>query len=247
MNPINQEFTQAIADGRLITLATRLSGEEVGSKMLIRPDGSTLGSLGSKTLDSAILEKAKQVTSNQKSERFEITDTGSQPGEEVDVFIEVHAPPPRLIVVGAVHISIHLVTMAKALGFYTIVVDARSAFATAERFPHADRLITQWPADALHELGIDESSMIVVLTHDEKLDNPALEVAVQSAALYIGALGSKKTHAKRVANLQAVGITDEQIARIHAPIGLNLGGRKPEEIAVSIIAEIVAVRNGGTK
>lgn len=244
MNQINQEFTQAIADGTLITLATRLSGDQTGSKLLIRPDGSTEGSLGTPDLDAAVIEKATEVTASQKSQRVELPNPEENAEDLVDIFIEVHAPPPRLIVVGAVHISIHLVTMAKALGYYTIVVDARSAFATPERFPHVDRLITQWPADALEELGIDESSMIVVLTHDEKLDNPALEVAVQSPARYIGALGSKKTHAKRVAKLQEAGRTDAQIERIHAPIGLNLGGRKPEEIAVSIIAEIVAVRNG---
>lgn len=256
MNQINQEFTQAIAAGKLITLATRLSGENVGSKLLIRPDGTTAGTLGTAALDKVVIERAVEVTASQKSQRMELpdpgndmdsslaSDSGSATDELVDIFIEVHAPPPRLVVVGAVHISIHLVTMAKALGYYTIVVDARSAFATPERFPHADRLITQWPADALDELGIDESSMIVVLTHDEKLDNPALEVAIQSPALYVGALGSKKTHAKRVGKLKEAGMSDEQISRIHAPIGLNLGGRKPEEIAVSIIAEIVAVRNG---
>lgn len=242
MKLIDKEFTQAIADGRLIAMATLLNGESIGAKLLIRGDGSSMGTMGNAELDAAILEKAADVLQKQKSERFDLPAAG----EMVDVFIEVHAPPPRLIVVGAVHVSIHLVTMAKTLGFYTIVVDARSAFATPERFPHVDRLITQWPADALTELGIDESSMIVVLTHDEKLDNPALEVAIQSPAIYIGALGSKKTHAKRVDALKALGATDDQIARIHAPIGLNLGGRKPEEIAVSIIAEIVAVRNGST-
>ncbi len=221
-------------------MATQLNGDDIGAKLLLRGDGSTMGTLGDTKLDAAVLEKAAPIMQSQKSERFEVP----LADETVDIFVDVHAPPPRLIVVGAVHISIHLVTMAKALGFYTIVVDARSAFATPERFPHVDRLITQWPADALTELGIDESSMIVVLTHDEKLDNPALEVAIQSPAIYIGALGSKKTHAKRVDALKSLGATEEQIGRIHAPIGLNLGGRKPEEIAVSIIAEIVAVRNG---
>ncbi|MEM7127665.1 MAG: XdhC/CoxI family protein [Chloroflexota bacterium] len=246
MSQIFAKFSQAIADGRLIGLATILAGPLAGRKLLIYPDGTTTGSIeeglvNTEGLDVVIAAKAHERLISQKSERIQV----AHGTETLDVFIEIHAPPPRLIVVGAVHIAIHLATMAKPLGFYTIVVDARSAFATTERFPHVDRLITQWPADALHELGIDESSCIVVLTHDEKLDNPALEVAVQSPARYIGALGSKKTHAKRVANLKNVGITDEQIARIHAPIGLDLGGRKPEEIAVSIIAQIVQVRNQG--
>lgn len=240
MKAIDQAFTQAIADGRLVAMATQLNGENVGSKLLIRGDGSTMGTLRDTELDAAVLRQAPEIIQRQKSERFEL----SGPYGMADIFIEVHPPRPRLIIVGAVHISIHLVTMAKALGFYTIVVDARSAFATPERFPHADQLITQWPADALNELGIDESSMIVVLTHDEKLDNPALSIAIKSPAIYVGALGSKKTHTKRVGALAALGATNEQIERIHAPIGINLGGRKPEEIAVSIIAEIVAVRNG---
>ncbi|MCB0096622.1 MAG: XdhC family protein, partial [Caldilineaceae bacterium] len=184
--------------------------------------------------------RAQELMREQRSERFSL----SAEGQEYDLFVDVQAPPPKLIVVGAVHIAIHLVAFAKQLGFHTMVVDARSAFATDDRFPHVDELITQWPADALSELGIDESTCVVVLTHDEKLDNPALAVAVKSPAQYIGALGSKKTHARRVEALKAEGVTDEQISRIHAPIGIDLGGRKPEEIAVSIIAEIVAVRNG---
>jgi xanthine dehydrogenase accessory factor len=242
MNPIFEIFQQAVRNGRLVALATIIAGEGIGEKLLIWPDGATQGDLGNPDLNERVRQRADALLAEQRSERFSIV-TG---GVEREIFVDVQAPPPKLIVVGAVHIAIHLVALAKQIGLRTIVVDARSAFATPERFPHADLLLTQWPADALDELEIDESTSIVVLTHDEKLDNPALMVAVQSPAQYIGALGSTKTHARRVEALRADGVAAEQIARIHAPIGLELGGRTPEEIAVAIIAEIVAVRNGRT-
>jgi xanthine dehydrogenase accessory factor len=152
----------------------------------------------------------------------------------------VQPPPPKLLIVGAVHIAIPLITIANVLGFHTVVLDARSAFATPERFAHADRLQIGWPADALPELQVDESTYVVVLTHDEKIDDPALLYACRSLARYIGALGSKRTHAQRVERLRSLGLSDAEIARIHAPIGLDIGARKPEEIAVAILAEIIA-------
>ena len=130
------------------------------------------------------------------------------------------------------------------MGFHTTVVDARSAFATPDRFAHADRIILQWPDDALAELELDEGCYIAILSHDDKLDVPALKVALASRARYIGALGSRRTMAGRAQKLREMGISDEQLARVHNPIGLNLGGRRPEEIALAIMAEIVAVRNG---
>jgi xanthine dehydrogenase accessory factor len=146
--------------------------------------------------------------------------------------------------IGAVHVAIPLSVFGKELGFRTVVVDARGVFATEERFPGVDDLIVQWPSEYLAEAQLTESSVIVFLTHDEKFDNPGLQVALQSPARYIGALGSSRTHAKRVEALKELGVTDEQLARIYAPIGLKIGARRPEEIAVSIIAEIVAVMNG---
>ena len=137
-----------------------------------------------------------------------------------------------------------LVTFARVLGFRTIVVDARRAFATPARFAHAHELRIGWPADILADINLNEATYLVTLTHDAKLDNPALLYALNSPVRYIGALGSRRTHAERVAALKANGATDAQIARIHTPIGLNLGGRRPEEIAVAIMAEIVQVMNG---
>lgn len=240
MSDLFKALRDSVNAGRLVTSATVIAGEHLGQTMLFWPDETAMGTIGAAEFTQQVTERAQALMSEQRTERFslEINDATSE------IFVQVHVPAHKLIVVGAVHIAIHLVTFANSLGFHTTVVDSRSAFATPERFPHVDELVTQWPADALIELGIDESTCIVVLTHDEKLDNPALEVAVRSPARYIGALGSKRTHAKRVTALKEEGVSDEQIARIHAPIGLDLGGRKPDEIAVSIIAEIVSVRNG---
>ena len=242
MDTLYQALRQRIEFGKLSALATVIAGVGLGNKLLLDADGAAHGTLGEEGLDGHIGQRALELMKEQKSERLTVgIDENAS-----EIFIDVYVPSPKLIVVGAVHIAIHLTSFASALGFQTVVVDARSAFATADRFPHVDRLIEQWPADALEEIGIDESTCIVVLTHDAKLDDPALIVAINSPALYIGALGSKKTHAKRTTSLLEMGATDEQISRIHAPIGLDLGGRKPEEIAVSIIAEIVTVRNGSS-
>ncbi len=225
---------------QLVALATVVAGGNTGAKLLIWPDGRVQGDLGGDELNRSVLNSALGLLSDQKTERrtFEIE------GEVTDIFIEVLPPPPRLIVVGAVHIAIPLVRFATELGFHTTVIDARSAFATPERFAHADHLILQWPDDALAELALDEGCYIAVLSHDDKLDVPALKVALESKARYIGALGSRKTMAGRAEKLREMGIVDEQLTRIHNPIGLNLGGRRPEEIALAIMAEIVSVRNG---
>jgi xanthine dehydrogenase accessory factor len=234
------QLVQALQNDQLIAVATILAGPGMAQKLLIWPDGHATGSLGDQRLDETVAARAQAALQRQQPERFVL----EHEGQRVDIFIDVHVPPPKLIIIGAVHVAIPLVTFAKALGFRTIVVDARSAFATQERFGHADELIIRWPADILAEMALNESTYIVTLTHDDKLDNPALAVALNHPVRYVGALGSSRTHAKRVEALKAEGVSDAQIARIHAPIGINLGGRRPEEIAVSIIAEIVAVMNG---
>ena len=224
---------------RLVALATVLEGAAVGAKLLVWPDGDSEGSLGDAGLDAAVRERAQTLLRELRSEQATYP-TAAGP---VRVFTDVAQPPPRLYVVGAAHTAIPLVTFARILGFHTVVTDARAAFATRERFAHADELIVRWPADVLAAAGLDGGSYIVVLTHDPKIDNPALAVAVASPARYVGALGARRTHATRVAALRELGVRDEQIARIHAPIGLAIGARRPEEIAVSIIAEIVSVMN----
>ena len=236
-----ERLATRLRDERLVAQATLLSLRSAaqgnpGARLLLSPTGRLAGGLGSELLDRAATAKAHELFASFRAERFAVG--------EAELFIEVLPPRPKLVIVGAVHTAMALVTFAKALGFSTVVVDPRTAFATAERFAHADRLLSEWPAEAFAKLDLNEATYIALLSHDLKIDLPALRLALASPARYIGALGSKKTHAKRVAALAEEGFTDQQIGRIHAPIGIHLGGRKPAEIAVSIIAEIVAVSHG---
>jgi len=162
-------------------------------------------------------------------------------------FIAAENPPLRLIVVGAVHIAQALVPMALPLGFAVTVVDPRRAFATEERMGDRVAISTDWPDEAMTALAPDARTAVVTLTHDPKLDDPALEVALRSPAFYIGCLGSRRTHAKRIARLTEAGLTDAELGRIHAPVGLDIGAVTAPEIAVSILAQIVAARRGGPK
>ncbi len=162
-----------------------------------------------------------------------------------NLFIEPVLPPPRLIVVGGVHVAIPLTQMAPGLGFEVILVDPRESFASRERFPHLDAIIHQWPDEALRTLQPDANTFVVILSHDAKLDDPAILTAVEHGAAYIGVLGSKRTHAKRVERLQQSGLSEAQIASLHAPVGLDIAARTPAEVAVSILAQITAVMRGG--
>jgi xanthine dehydrogenase accessory factor len=152
-------------------------------------------------------------------------------------FLEIHLPPPRIVVTGAVHISQALVPMATLVGFDVTIIDPRTAFATPERFPGV-KLLAEWPNDALPKVGLDSWTAFVALTHDPKVDDPALEAALASGCFYVGALGSRKTHGRRVESLKKRGVSDEAIARIHAPIGLDIGAASPPEIALAILAQI---------
>lgn len=229
------ELERCLEEEELVALATVVDGPGAGRQMLVWPDGRTLGDLGSKELQRDVVELAGGLFPNR---------SGRETFGDADVFVEVLAPPPKLVIVGAVHVAIPLVTFANTLGFRTVVVDPRTAFANPERFPHADELIFEWPDEALPRIGLNESTYVAVLSHDLKLDLPAIEIALRSPARYIGALGSSRTHAKRIEPLKEKGFPDEEIARIHAPIGLDLGGRRAEEIALSVIAEVTAVRHG---
>ena len=223
-----------LAGDRLVAF-TRADDDALGSRLLVWDDGRTEGTLRSPDLDRAATTLARGQ---------DLPATGLREIDGTEVFVENFEPLPQLFIVGAVHVAIHLVHFARQLGFRTVVVDARSAFATAERFPHADELIVEWPAEYLARTTLHANTFCVFLTHDEKLDNPALKVALEAGVRYVGALGSSRTHAKRVAALREAGLASELIDRIHAPIGLDLGGRKPEEIALAIAAELVAVRSG---
>ncbi|CAN5524379.1 XdhC/CoxI family protein [soil metagenome] len=227
---------QAIQDSVAAATATGVSGPATGKIMLLAAPDNVSGSLGDDALDAAV-----------KARLSEIIEDGGAVAEEIEgsrVFFEAHLPPPHLIVVGAVHIAIPLVSIARIMGFETTVIDARGVFATEERFPHSDDLIEAWPDEGLAEINLHPGVAAVILAHDEKFEDPALDVLLRSDVGYIGAIGSRKTSQERLVRLKARGFTDEQLERIHGPVGLNLGGRAPEEVAISIMAEIVAVKNG---
>jgi xanthine dehydrogenase accessory factor len=159
--------------------------------------------------------------------------------EGIEIFVDVILPPPILVIVGGVHIAIALVSLAKALGYRTILIDPRRWWGNEERFPHVDMLIQSWIPDAFLQINLTRSTAIAMLTHDPKLDDPALKIALNSPAFYVGALGSKTTHAKRVKRLLSDGLSESQLSRLHAPIGLDIGAQSPEEIALSIMSEVV--------
>ncbi len=175
-------------------------------------------------------------------ERFRMDRSGFD--EDGETFVAIHNPPLRLIVVGAVHIAQALVPMARIAGYDPVLIDPRESFASAARFP-GETVLDDWPDEALRGLGLDGRTALVLLTHDPKLDDPALAEALRSGVFYIGALGSARTHAKRVARLAAAGVSEAEIARIHGPVGLDIGAAGPSEIAVSILAEMTRVLRKG--
>jgi xanthine dehydrogenase accessory factor len=219
---LQQARTKRIA----VTLATRLSDAAETLIYLDKADGAMAG-------DATLVSAARRAMAIGRSETI---DFGGQ-----KIFLNVYVPPPRLIIVGAVHIAQTLAPMATMLDFDVTVVDPRGAWATSARFPGV-KVIQDWADEAFQAMGLDVSTAVVTLTHDPKLDDPALESALKSDAFYIGALGSRKTHAKRKERLAEVGITDEMFARVHGPVGLNIGAKSPAEIAVSILGQIVEVR-----
>lgn len=234
------ELKSCLERGETAVVVTVLTGSGIGSQLLVPRDGEPIGGLGEPDLDRRAAKHARGAADRQASERL----TVGEGDDTAELFFDVHPPPERLIIVGAVHVAIHLIDYARALGFRTVVIDPRTAFATPERFAAADALIPEWPEQALEGLTLDESTYFVTLSHDFKIDLPALAIALRSPARYVGALGSRRTHDKRIPELREMGLTDEQIDRIHAPIGLDLGGRRAEEIALAIAAQIVAARHG---
>jgi xanthine dehydrogenase accessory factor len=227
---------------QLVAVATVLAGPGAGRQRLLRPAGPGVGDLGSGELENAAAQLAAAAFAAFASRRA----TVATPRGEAELFLDVYPPPPKLIIVGAVHVAIPLVAFAGRLGFRTVVIDPRTAFATAERFAEADELIRDWPSEALAATGLDEATYVAVLSHDLKIDLPALEVALRSPARYVGALGSRKTHGRRIAALEESGFSATEIGRIRSPIGLDLGGgRRAEEIALSVIAEVVKASHGG--
>ena len=218
-------------------LTTVIAGGEAGAKLLLREDGTREGSLGDAELDGAA---ASRAASAMWSERSELYEHGGR-----TLFVDVVAPPPRLIIFGAVDFAAQLAAAAKLVGWRAFVVDPRKRFATADRFPEAERVIAAWPDKALQELGgIDRATSIAVLTHDPKLDDAVLRIALRSEAQYVGAMGSRRAQERRRERLVAEGLTDEELGRLAAPIGLDIGALTAAETAISIMGEITAVRRG---
>jgi xanthine dehydrogenase accessory factor len=211
--------------------------EFLGRSMLVSQDSVQLGLEAG--LDEVCIQKSRLALAEGRSQSVELD---WQP-EPVQVFIEVEKPTPTLIMVGGVHIAIALTALAKTLGFQTLVIDPRRAFGNAARFPDVGRLIQSWPEEAFSQIDISSADAVVMLTHDPKIDDPALKVVLNSPAFYVGALGSRNTHEKRKRRLLADGVTSAQLERVHAPIGLEIGAESPEEIALAIMAEIVAAQH----
>jgi xanthine dehydrogenase accessory factor len=237
-----QPLRQAILDEQPVAAATVIAvpagaSLAVGAKLLIWPDGRLDGDFG----DAALNEQAQSDGLQLLARGENATRSYSVEAGEVSVFIQSFNPPPTLFMIGAVHIAVGLTALAKTLGFRTVVIDARASFATEERFAHADELVVAWPDEAL-EGRLSATSHVAVLTHDPKLDDPALRVALRAPVRYIGALGSPSTHTKRLARLRDEGFSEAELARIHGPVGLSIGAKTPEEIALSILAEIIKVR-----
>lgn len=241
MSTLYTALRERLRAGEPAVMATVIEGPAlVGRKLLLRPGAEPLGSLGDAALDRHVTADAPALLARERSE----TRPYPSPEGEVTVFLEVYPRPPRLLVFGAVHTGIAITTFARQLGFHVAVIDARAAFATKERFPHADELIVEWPDEALARIPVDESTYAVLLTHDPKFDDPTLVALLRTDCRYIGAIGSRGTTLERNERLRAEGFTDEDLARIHSPIGLDLGAVTPEEVALAIVAEMVAVRYG---
>jgi xanthine dehydrogenase accessory factor len=225
-------------------MATLVEGGHPGGKLLVLPQHVSQGSLGLPALDALVLPDAERAiwAGTAQTHTYTIEVPNSEP-RSFTVFIEGFPPPPSLIIVGAGHIAIPLTTFAKTLNYHVTIIDARSAFATRERFPHADEIIVAWPDEVLAKMDLNPAMAIAVLTHDPKFDEPSLKVILAQQVGYIGAIGSRKTSEERAERLLREGISQEQLQRIHGPIGLKIGATSPEEIALAIMAEIVAARN----
>jgi len=253
------EVAVDLAAGRPVAVATVVEHPDpawVGRRVLVRPDHPGLssgmsGSLGSERVDAAVHDDALGLLAAGRSESLGYGPDGERRGEGMRVFVWAFAPPPRMLVFGAIDFAAAAARVGSFLGYHVTVCDARPVFATASRFPEADEVVVDWPHRYLEsEVAagrIDGRTVICVLTHDPKFDVPLLEVALRLPDVaYVGAMGSRRTHDDRLARLREAGLTEAELARLSSPIGLDLGARTPEETAISIAAEIVAHQWGGS-
>lgn len=229
-----------------IALATRASGAAVGAELLVGPDGARSGSLGDDELDRIVTRDAVAALDGGAAALRHYGPHGEAKRDDVSVFIEPFVAPARMIILGAVDFSAALARAAKLIGFRVVVADARAPFATEIRFPMADEVVVDWPDRVLRSIDppLGGRDAVCVLTHDLKFDVPAIAAALDTHVGYVGAMGSRRTAAARLEALRAAGLGDAELARLHAPIGLDLGARTPEEVAVAICAEVIATRTG---
>jgi xanthine dehydrogenase accessory factor len=249
MTSLYEALRDAIRNEVPVVLATVVRADDesmVGGKLLVRADSEPMGSLGNAELDRIVARDATgELVSGLTSTRH-YGPNGEARQEGVAVFIETFAPPPRMIIFGAVDFTAALVRAGKLLGYRVTVCDARPVFATKQRFPLADEVVNDWPDRHLAAVGstLGPQDVVCVLTHDPKFDVPAIKAAVTTNVGYLGAMGSRKTHNTRSERLREAGLTQTEIDRVMGPIGIDIGARTPEETAISIVAEIIALRTG---
>jgi xanthine dehydrogenase accessory factor len=250
------DVAEDIAAGRPVAVATVVDHPDpahIGRRLVVRPEGAEverLGTLGSDRADAAVADDARGLLASGRTETLTYGPDGERRGEGMRVFVSSYAPKPRMLVFGAIDFAAAVAQVGKFLGYQVTVCDARPVFATATRFPSADEVVVTWPhrylAQEVEAGRVDERTVICVLTHDPKFDVPVLEVALRLPHVaYIGAMGSRRTHEDRLERLRAAGLGEEHLARLSSPIGLDLGARTPEETAISIAAEIIALQWGG--
>ncbi len=229
-----------------VAVVTIIEGPgDVGRRRVVWPDRAC-GDLGVDRLDAAVDDDARGMLAQGTTGVRRYGRHGERRLDELAVFVHSFAPPPRMLVFGAIDFAAAVARVGKFLGYHVTVCDARPVFATAKRFPEADEVVVKWPHKFLAEADVDERTVICVLTHDPKFDVPLLEVALRTGAGYVGAMGSRRTHDDRLARLREAGVGEEELARLRSPIGLDLGARTPEETAVSIAAELIQLRWGGS-
>ena len=246
---------EAMAAGRPVAVVSPLPDEGGGAEpdptaapagqMIVTPSGAQ-GTLGDPRLDAAVVERAQGLLAQGSTGVVRVGRAGEERRDDVTVFVESFAPPPRRLVLGAIDFASAVARIGKFLGYHVTVCDARPVFATRRRFPDADELVVDWPHRYLESTEVDGNTVICVLTHDPKFDVPLLQRALRTPARYIGAMGSRRTHEDRLRRLREEGMTEAELSRLSAPIGLDLGARTPEETAVAIMAEVIALRWGGT-
>lgn len=253
-DPVRETVSRAVAaaargDTAAVVRVTDGPAELRGGALQVTADGTVTGTLGGHpTLDATAAAEARALLDGGRTGTVTVGEQGSQCGSPVALFVESRVPAPRMLVFGAIDFAAALVRAGRFLGYRVTVCDARPVFATHARFPHADELVVDWPHRYLDRVTgeLDGRTVICVLTHDAKFDVPLLERALRLPVAYVGAMGSRRTHQDRLARLRDTGLTDPELTRLHSPIGLDLGARTPEETALSIAAEIVATRHGGT-